>query len=128
MHPPVVGIEGKARIDHPRDVHAHRKPVQLLDVNQDGMVSFDELYGVMSTFAMGLPEEAVVSLTKQLLRGESALRTGTPAAERARTMLVFAARASASRAICVVAARASDRPPCLRVSPLRCVEQPICST
>ena len=49
--------------------------VAMLDQNRDGMVSFDELHTVMSTFAMGLPEEAVTALTRQLLRGEKALRT-----------------------------------------------------
>jgi len=49
--------------------------VALFDTNQDGFVSFDELKKVMSTFAMGLPEEAVVSLTRQLLRGQDAMRT-----------------------------------------------------
>ena len=39
------------------------------------MVSFDELKGVMSTFAMGMPDEVVTSLTKHLLRGKDALRT-----------------------------------------------------
>jgi hypothetical protein len=42
---------------------------------QDGFVSFDELNKVMSTYAMGLPEEAVASLTHQLLRGQDAMRT-----------------------------------------------------
>lgn len=42
---------------------------------QDGMVSFDELKDVMSSFSMGLPDEAIASLTKQLLRGQDAMRT-----------------------------------------------------
>ena len=48
--------------------------VELLDANRDGLVSFDELHGVMSTFAMGLPADAVSSLTHKLLRGQQALR------------------------------------------------------
>ena len=37
-------------------------------------VSFEELYQVMVSFAMGMPDDAVASLTRQLLRGQNALR------------------------------------------------------
>jgi len=52
-----------------------KETVAFFDTNQDGMVSFDELKDVMSSFSMGLPDEAIASLTKQLLRGQDAMRT-----------------------------------------------------
>ena len=48
--------------------------VAFFDENGDGLVSFDELKKVVATFALGLPEEAVLSLTRQLLKGQDALR------------------------------------------------------
>ena len=52
-----------------------QQTVAFFDTNNDGIVSYSELHKVMSKFAVGLPEESVAQLTKQLLRGQSGLRT-----------------------------------------------------
>lgn len=52
-----------------------QQTVAFFDTNLDGVVTYEELYKVMSKFAVGLPEESVASLTRQLLRGQNGLRT-----------------------------------------------------
>jgi protein phosphatase len=52
-----------------------QQTVAFFDTNQDGVVTYDELYRVMSKFAVGLPDASVAALTRQLLRGQSSLRT-----------------------------------------------------
>lgn len=49
----------------------------FFDVNQDGVVTFDELFTVLSRFALGMPDTSLRQLATQLLNGKAELSTAS---------------------------------------------------